>query len=165
MRRTLTSYFHLCSWVITCDQTGHHWLYSSDCGQGMTCIYGGGIAHCIQGTPPPLEAREEPDHVPSDWAPSYDCSPGTYDCAYSNETKTEWTIVCDQSGHAWQWSSNCGKGWKCVANNGVAHCLASKVLFEAWEAVQSFDLVTHQDSIAASTMATVVTGASASAKA
>jgi hypothetical protein len=135
------------SWVITCDQSGRTWLWSSDCGDGQTC-HGStdGTAHCTPGPPgmPTLGARDEQPsfpselhQIPSELAPSLNCQPGSYACAYSNHTQSAWVIVCDQSGHTWQWSSDCGKGMQCVTDGHVAHCVAQKALFEAWEAAQT----------------------------
>ncbi|CAN9137402.1 unnamed protein product [Alternaria alternata] len=117
------------SWVITCDQSGN-WVWSSDCGRGMECDYANGDAHCV---PPKstIGAREELSEVPADLAPTAFCRPGEFGCAWSKDTMTDWTIVCDQSGKHWLWSSDCGQGMKCEWGGGVAHCVLNKVLFEA----------------------------------
>ncbi|RYO34907.1 hypothetical protein AA0111_g3333 [Alternaria arborescens] len=117
------------SWVITCDQSGN-WVWSSDCGRGMECDYANGDAHCV---PPKstIGAREELSEVPADLAPTASCRPGEFGCAWSKDTVTDWTIVCDQSGKHWLWSSDCGQGMKCEWGGGVAHCVLNKVLFEA----------------------------------
>ena len=61
------------------------------------------------------------------------CSPGAFNCAYRNATQTEWTVTCEQSESYWQWSADCGKGWKCVSDGSVAHCVPKLALFQAWE--------------------------------
>ncbi|KAG9185272.1 hypothetical protein G6011_07816 [Alternaria panax] len=131
------------SWIITCDQSGN-WVWSSDCGRGMECDYANSAAHCVP-QKSTLGARDDPLDVPADLAPMQTCRPGGFGCAWSNTIRTEWTIVCDQSGNHWQWSSNCGKDMKCISGGGVAHCVAQNALFEAWQADQGLDLVVRQD--------------------
>jgi hypothetical protein len=96
----------------------------------MECDYANGDAHCV---PPKstIGAREELSEVPADLAPTASCRPGEFGCAWSKDTMTDWTIVCDQSGKHWLWSSDCGQGMKCEWGGGVAHCVLNKVLFEA----------------------------------
>ena len=117
------------SWVITCDQSGN-WVWSSDCGRGMECDYANGDAHCVP-QKSTIGAREELSEVPADLAPTASCRPGEFGCAWSKDTMTDWTIVCDQSGKHWLWSSDCGQGMKCEWGGGVAHCVLNKVLFVA----------------------------------
>jgi len=81
------------------------------------------------------------------------CSPGAFNCAYRNATQTEWTVTCEQSGSYWQWSADCGKGWKCVSDGRVAHCVPKQALFEAWEAWEATQTSTSTLEVEASAKA------------
>jgi hypothetical protein len=115
------------SWVITCDQSGRTWLWSSDCGGGQTC-HGStdGTAHCTPGPPgkPTLGARDGSEEVPPKDAPSLNCRRGTYGCAFNYKTETSWVVTCNQSGRAWLWASNCGDHQTCHgSSDGAPRCV------------------------------------------
>ncbi|KAI4712627.1 hypothetical protein J4E89_002895 [Alternaria sp. Ai002NY15] len=118
------------SWVITCSPSG-----------------------IWQNAKPTIGARDELLQVPSELAPSMSCSPGAFNCAYRNVTQTEWTVTCEQSGSYWQWSADCGKGWKCVSDGRVAHCVPKQALFEAWEAWEATQTSTSTLEVEASAKA------------
>ncbi|KAI4907321.1 hypothetical protein J4E90_009824 [Alternaria incomplexa] len=118
------------SWVITCSPSG-----------------------IWQNAKPTIGARDELLQVPSELAPSMSCSPGAFNCAYRNATQTEWTVTCEQSGSYWQWSADCGKGWKCVSDGRVAHCVPKQALFEAWEAWEATQTSTSTLEVEASAKA------------
>ena len=146
------------AWIIVCD-ANEAWQWLRSCGQNQKCSVsppGSGNVFC---TPlKTLGAREGEDEVPSDAAAALDCRPGSFACTWRDETQSSWVITCDQSGHRWLWSSNCGRGQICdqSAGDGTAHCIPGQQLgFEARQDPEA----------AASTLATVTVGVTASAKA
>ncbi|KAI4625585.1 hypothetical protein J4E80_002717 [Alternaria sp. BMP 0032] len=160
------------AWIMTCDYRGK-WVQSANCGDLKCLALSNGAAHCWNPGPEwntAIAARDEPSEVPSDVAPSQSCEPGTFGCTFNsatgtswvitcspsgiwNATQTEWTVTCEQSGSYWQWSADCGKGWKCVSDGRVAHCVPKQALFEAWEAWEATQTSTSTLEVEASAKA------------